>query len=415
MKNRIIYLLIFIFPSLLFCQKSSLFDSYKIPTYTYHSLNIYGQDFFSFLKTNHLDNGYSEEHINMTLGSNEYYLSQSLMATHYAQGVALLNYSKDKSGTGYYGNNTESSVLSIILQSFNDWYLTHSKGLFIHFDPALKSVYKFSDNLKSNLVDLPFGLGFGRIVNVKSIVQSYIISDELKAQLSNEDLLKLAEIIEKYDNGFYTAKYRDDSEIIFYQDIATITNKPESAKKIEQILDSPIYKTSQRQMGYEVKLGINLTLASAEQLLSNGNGYQSAVYDNGTDLVISGRYALPIDFDKQLIASASYSKNPDDGAGRMPKLSLTTTFAFDHNYHWASRIWANYKNASPEYGDKLTNFSLGLRSEYAFINTCSVYGSFSYEYRQFTEIASLQWSPVTQRESKTESLEFHLGFNYYIE
>ena len=236
------------------------------------------------------------------------------------------------------------------------------------------------------------------------MVQSYVISKELGAHLTDELLLKLAELIEKHDNGFYQAEFRDDSEIQFYKEIAEITRKPEQALKIQQIIDSPIYKTSERFVGWQVKLGINNIYAVGEVF----GVFRADEYT--ADLFTSFEYALPLAFDKQIVASLNYTKNLQDGLSRNPVLGISARFSFDHNYTWASSLAASYTRAMPDEGDNLSNWQVSLKTDYLLLNSFSVFGLLSYENREFDHVDNFLSTPMAKR----NITEFHLGFNYYL-
>jgi len=421
-----LFLLFFVLtPLCLFGQSDSLLYSYGIPTYSYHVMRLYGQDFLNYFKANFLEQHSKMENINVDLGLEEGYLYQTPTVTRRSYGYFQYDYSSTNNITSVLDNQgnfkdqnhyTIASVARLYVISANSFYINNYKGFSFYVDPGFDYTYDFKAKLNTHTISLPFGLGYGRVIGVRNVVQSYIIAKEIGADLSNETLLKIAEIIEKYDNDYYYATYKDDAEIEFYKDIANLTNKPEQALKIDQIINSPVYKTSERFVGWQIQLGVNLTYVDLESWQTH---YSRINYTTATDLLVSATYALPIGFDKQLIASLAYSKNLNDEIYRTPKLKASARFAIDHNYHWATTLYANYdiaylnEKTDPKKENK-TNLTMGVKTDYTLLNSFSVYASLEYLNQEFQEYTLLQLSPTTVPISKWERIMFHLGFNWYI-
>ena len=431
MKSRITILCIIFISFISFGQSVSLLNSYKIPTYSYHNLRLYGQDFFNYLKTNYLEAGNKSEMINVKTGLEEGLFSQSPNVTRKMYGLMTFDFNQLNNINNQGLNSiTDSSIVQFLLATSNSWYfLNNNRGLFFFIDPAFYYTYNFKQKVNTHTIDIPFGVGYGRIIGVKNVVQAYIIAREIGADLSDEVLLKIATLIEKYNNGYYYAKFRDDAKIEFYKDIAALTDKPDKAFKIDQILSSSLYKTSQRFVGWQVKAGVNFTYLDVQTLQSQ---FQSITYSTAEDLIASVEYALPVDFDKQFLASLTYSSNLNDEIFRMPIFNASAQFSIDHTYNWATTLFANYSVAFindktwelihgfplPNTGNtekmNLGNVSLGARTDFVLLNSFSLYASLEYLNQEFRQIPSIVWSPLTQPVSKTETIMFHLGFSIYI-
>ena len=427
MKQTLKILFFLLFSITLFGQNNTLFDSYKIPTYSYHSLNVYGQDFFSYLRNNYLEKRQQVEEFEVGAGLIERYVIQSPMRTRRVLGIFEYNYNshnnryKEWNGSErVYEDHIEESSIGILgVMANNSWYYNNERGISINVDPGLIYEYDLRNSTKTQIIDIPLSAGYGRVIGVKSMVQARIISDEIDAGLSEESIVKLTEIIDQYNGGYYDAIYRDNAEIEYYKAIAELTNKPEQTKKIEQILSSPVYKTSERFIGWQVKGGFNFTYLDEQSWKKENPGIK---YSTATDLFASFEYARPFDFDKQLLASLTYSTSLNDEDFRLPKLKFRAQFSIDHNYFWSTNAYTNYsiaitdKDRLPFVADdkNLTNFDFGIKSEMIIINSYSVYASLEYSKYEFMEAGFLQLSPLTKKRSTKESIEFHLGFNYYI-
>lgn len=418
MKLTILFLLICLLPAFLFAQDNSLLYSYKIPTYSYHSMKLYGQDFFSYLKTNFLEERRKTENIDVSLGLNETYIIQSPMVTRKIYGLMSYKYSSRNNITsqwtpsGYQDkdNIVKSSDAVLAVMGFNSWYLNNEKGFSFFGDPGILYEYDLENKLSTHTVDLPIGVGYGRIIGVKSLVQAYVIADEIGITKDEDTLLKIADLIDKYNDGLFHAKYRDNAEIEYHKELAALTNKPSETAKIEQITKSQIFKLSERFTGWQIKLGFNLTYLDVQ----TWEKYNVKTYTTAYDLFASAEYALPIEFNKQVLASISYSKNLKEEISRLPKLKAEAQFIIDHNYHWSSVFSLGYYKAFPKEGDSWTNLYCNLKTDYLLLNSFSIYASLNYWNNEFRETYFLKWAPLTSKMHRTESIEFHLGFNYYI-
>ncbi len=408
MNKKLIYLLFIIIPVLSYAQSTSLFDTYGIRTYSTYDLYATGQDLFSFNKSNNLDEGSSSTTIHSFFSLSGRYFSQSKQSTHQlsVMGLVLYNYNKNQYPNGFGTSETinEQTMGGFSIVSKNNYYLTDEKGFFAFVDPMFELLYYFRDDRNNNFESIPLGIGYGRIINVKSVVQATIINDELDANLTDEDLMQLAEIIEKYDNSYYDMKFKDNAEIEFFKDIASITKKPDQTSKIDQIINSSVYKTSQRQTGYEFKCGASFSFFDKNRI---------ADYNNATDVFASINYALPIDFNKQFLASVLYVKNMKDQYFRAPKFTARLQFLVDHTYLWSSSLSAEYSSISPKDEIPMENYTFEARTSYSILNSLNVYLSFAYNKTQFDDNFT-EYDSFVYPAQKIEEFSTHLGFNYYI-
>ena len=210
-------------------------------TYSYHSILLNSQDFLSYLTIKHHGLDSKNQYFRFNLGLEDYYIKQSPKRTTTTSGTVSLRYfSKEiviSSGHEY----TNSEFIGILSTKSNtNRYFEDKKGIFLNFGFSLFHLYHSTDKSKNNAYIIPVGLGYGRIVGVRNVVQAYVISKETGAELSTEKLLELAVLIEKHNNGFYRAEFRDDSDIHLYKDILELIGSPEIALKIKQIIASPI-------------------------------------------------------------------------------------------------------------------------------------------------------------------------------
>ena len=86
MKIKLFLLFFVLTPLCLFGQSDSLLYSYGIPTYSYHVMRLYGQDFLNYIKANYLEQHSKMENINVDLGLEEGYLYQTPTVTRRSYG-----------------------------------------------------------------------------------------------------------------------------------------------------------------------------------------------------------------------------------------------------------------------------------------------------------------------------------------
>jgi hypothetical protein len=406
--------LIFLFVTInLSAQSASLFDAYEIPTYSFYNMRISGQDFLSYIKNNYLDKGTSDESTVMQFNMSGNYYKQSPMTSSKISFSSYFDYSNNYSenvfGGQKYNSRTEYSFLNFNIGAANNFYLQNEKGFFVFIDPSYSLDYDFRAKNNRGSLNLPFGVGYGRIVGVKSMAQAYIIADELGVSLNNEQLNKIAHIIDKDNDGFYFASYRDSSGIQFYKDVTEITGTPGEMIKLAQILGSGLYKVTERFKGWECKLG------SSIYYLHNNYWDNSAA----VDLIASAGYALPIDFKTQFTTSLNYSYNLDNRPMRMPVISASAELSFMHNYNWRTILSADFIQVYPDDDawqgndkkDHRNKIDLEAKTEFALINSFLVYGSLEYKNVNYSaNFGNTIVAPLL----RSESIMFHLGFSYYL-
>ncbi|KAA3655993.1 MAG: hypothetical protein DWQ10_16365 [Calditrichaeota bacterium] len=451
MKKLIgIFVSMLLIPVAGFSQNVSLLNSYKIPTYSFHSIKLGSQDFLDYSRTNLLGRRQIEKEFNLNLNIDEFSMKQSPKKTSISVGTMSLNYgSTSFRYIGYDYNavtgrveekeisNTDDYFTGVLVAiNSTDKYFSNERGFFIHGGLGAIDIFNnriidpFSGRSVNNKVlttlnNFPLGVGFGRVIGVKNVVQAYIISDELNISMSDEKLLELAEIIEKHSNGFYEAEYRDDSEIKFHNDIAEIAGQHCESTKIDQIMNSSIYKTSSRYVGWDVRFGIN-------NIYGNVINFTAETTDEDyiSDLYLQFKYTRPLDFNKQFIGSVLYSKNLQDDDGRTPRLGITSSFTIDHNYKWSSSISANYTKVyfEEKFLGNPSNTAITLKTDYLILNKFSVYAMFAYNKNNYESLSSLvetidpnlsnaaSWFPYAYPllNDKTEYFNFHVGINFFL-
>lgn len=420
MKIKNTFFFVLLFTCCYYAQSPSLFDSYKIPHISFHRLDLSGDNLLNMNNSSYGDDGSEYNSLSAYLDLSHIYFFQSPLSKNKISTYLNFGYSKTKTITSPNPAKINENIRSAItIIASNSCYISGEKRMFLFLDPQVyicndRNTITKNDN-KYRGVSAELGAGYGRIVNVKNVVQARIIDDELKCNLSDEALLKLAEIIERRENEEYYAKYKDDYETYFYKDIASITGHPEFESKIRQILYSCIYKTSMRETGWEAKFGMRYTYYESNYFHSDSIwSYTNHNLTKGTDLFTSFSYALPVDYNKQLSASAEYSINLNDEWMRMPQLLLSTFFSIDHSYLWSSQLSAFYNIGFAKGRDNLGHYGMVIKSSYTLFNRLAATAQMQYSFLEFHNYMLPVWNPVLLEIPKTKELDFSIGFTYHI-
>lgn len=409
----LLVLLALALPNLAIGQDVSLLKDYEIPTYKYHSMVINSPNLFDY-RTEKTDYSKRTE-ISSALQFDEYFVVQKPKDTRKLGGFIRFDYkgSKTDFDNNRFVDDKEEwlAILTLFLGGYRDIYLTHERGLYFHLAMQTMHQYYFNDSTSAHwgIYQVPVGLGYGRVVGVRNVVQAYMIADELGLDLSKEDVHALAEVIEKRENRYFEAKYRDDAEIEFYNRIAAITGQPARAMKVKQIISSPVYKAAQRFTGWQARLVVNNVYAALEDY---GRGAYGDDYQAALQALVE--YGLPVEFDKQFSVYATYSTPLTDLGD--PTLGLGAEFSIDHNYHWSSTIAFTYRQLMPETGDDLASTVFRLETDYAVLNRLSILATLSRKTEEFTDTqdVGVEFPLIETLSYKRTTTKFHLGFKWYL-
>jgi hypothetical protein len=356
MKRIAILLMVVGFIANGFAQDASVFQQYKMPTFEYKYLDVYGTDFLHYISKD----AAGDSRMYMNFGGNFLYRNQSPMMTYYLNDN--LNYKSDSKGSST--GDATSTMKNTLGFGAKKWIMDDKpKGLYGFADGSL-TYSKTTDIDATKMLPLNIGAGYGRVTEERTVAQAIVILNELGADASNENILKLADIIAKNAGGYYERMYKDDAAIMFYKDVAGVTGKAEDALKVQRIISGGIYlKNTTRANGWLAEAGY-----SHPDLLADSS--------NSGGIKIGGEYAKPMDLDKQFRAWAWYSK--DLNTAPTNKFTLGASFSIDHNYLWTSNAKLDFTNFMPDVGDGWSDWSLKCRSDYFILNQMSAYGELSF-------------------------------------
>ena len=365
--------------SKLVAQDASVFTQFKIPTFEYKQLYVEGQDFLNYMSQGDVSD------FNMNLDGYFNYRNQSPMMTYWVgDNLSYVSNSHD--------NGTVKTDVSVMENYLNfgarKWLMDDAKGVFA-FGNGTLNYSKTTDVDAVKSLPLTLGAGYGRVTEEYAVAQAIVVLKELGADVSNENILKLADIIAKSNSGYYSVQFKDDANIEYYKDIASVTGKADDAIKVQRILGGGIYQTTNRANGWWGMVSFSNTFMTDLDPAPKGS------------VILGGEYAMPMDLDKQFRAWAWYNNSLED-APKVNTFTLCALFSIDHNYLWASKAEFNYTQYMPDPGDGKSDWTLGVESNYYVLNQMSAYGRLAF--------SNLEGS-TGNKDMKTE---FKVGARYYI-
>ena len=408
----VLWICLIVLSSNTFSQSTSIFEQYRIPTFSFKTLSVSGQDFLNYQST-----GSENNHFQMSLGAWFLWEKQDPMLTINVFDAPSFDYHKAK--VNGVDRDAVTHFDNLLGLNYQNYFTDDYKGLFGYTD-ALFIFQSRSDSLQRNNgewattntgLPLEVGLGYGRVVGVRNVAQALAISSELNLDLSDAQTLQLAQVIEKNDNGFYYFEYKDDADIEFYKDINRVIGKEANPFKIQQILFSSVYRISEKYVGWEARVGYSNVFLDEGTFMIAGEDYSSK-----GSVAASFRYAKPIDFNQQFYGSLEYLMSLEDKDKMNPAntIALNLSYSYDHSYKWASSVNLMYEMYSfdqPVAGeDSYTSYGINARTDYYILNKLGVYGSLSYELMEADRFGNV----VIPTGIEDATIRFTVGFRYWV-
>lgn len=421
MKKMLLFCLLFTL--LVTAQDVNLFYNHKIPTFDYHVMNLAANDLLGYMSSQYTGQGKYETY-NSRLSLNHGYHIQNPRITGSLSSSLSYNYSKQKSPdwrTDDY-KTIESAETDFQVYGNFSRYFDNEKGVFLFGDGSAVCFngnytstpgYSYQPDLTHLNVNFLLGGGYGRVIEVRSVAKAAIIADEMDVRLSADQLEQLADVIEKRENGYYSMTFKDDAEIKFIEELTALIDKPEQTAKIQQILNSSLYKTINRYYGWMVKAGLGMSMHQSNSMyIYYMDKDKELQFDS--DFYTSFRYTLPISFNKQFETGISITKNLQDRLTRTASVGLNAAFSVEHNYHWSTNVNCNISRVFAFDSGNYSNFSAGVSTQYVFLNRAAVYANAAYEKREFSNYMSYEAPKYISSSMEYEGTNFNLGFKYFI-
>lgn len=426
MKKQFFACLFLGLTAVLFPQNISLFQSYEIPSFSFYSLQFSAQDLFSFTKSIDLESPTGRRSDYTRTGGRliaDYY-KQSPEFTSKLTGMFEYGYAFERSSITdilpsgekiRVPHSARASAGTLSVKSENKWYPEGRREWFCFADPAIYLNEDLVNDTKFRVGQISLGGGYGRMVGVRYAAQAKMLCDELHVPLSEADILKLAEMIERYSKGYYLTNYRDDEKIAFYKDVIAFIAKPDAAFKIDQIFSSGLYKYIQRHYGWESSIGI--TYATSNRDKYSGTFYSMDYHGiDETDFTARFAWGIPFEINQQFQLTAQYSKNlsGSDREGRFERASLEVSYAFQHTFNWVSSVYGNLFAVFPKNSGMRHIAGLKIQTDLILLNWMSLYGAISYAKKEIAGGHVLIWTPVFYNNSAEETYSAYVGLRIFI-
>jgi hypothetical protein len=298
-------------------------------------------------------------------GISDYYNNSN---NYWSVYVPEVNSMTENTATAYYDN-------SVYFSPENNLY--HGISCQYSFMTDYESDYS---NSSRSTTDLSYNVGVGHVINITPLAEAGVMEDRLmeanalKARLAKEDMLKLAEIINRYRMGQYGYENFDTGKGHFLEDITKVLR--DSGQLNGDLNGFGFWRISDyRQVNYSRykgwKLQAGLKFEGTQSVLDMdvpASDYNIYAKNGFLEVRFTGYH--PIDWQSQLYVDAYYDSaiNPD-WQTLNGKTHLYVQYSYDltNNLWWqvsASGNWYSYYSQFPwdvsGYLTSNTVFSAGL-------------------------------------------------------
>ena len=337
----------------------SLYTKFRVPEFSSKKLRIGSDEILHFNKTG----GQSSFGINID-GDYEYFKQSTYTTLSYS--IKPTFHSED---------STDQIQLTIPLD-YSKYFFKDYSGLHGFGSTDMDILGDF---------ELLGGVGYGRVTSVRPIARAVALASKVGNEMTNDDIIAIANIITKQNDGYYENKYKSDAKIIYYNELSTALNAPTETMFIQQIMEDPAFSNiSDRKTGWQARVGYSFSEYEGETVTecnpnSPSNCWETTPYDRTSDVVLSADYAKPIGFDRQLLLGLE-----TDGED----ISLTGSYTIDHSVTWVSGCYLKLDETISE---------IEIKSTKNLIN--KIYTT-----------ASLK---LSEPEGGDTSINFYITFNYF--
>lgn len=312
-------------------------QSFQVPTYSSKQLALVGEDLLSMVGT--------QEGLETFEGqlSLVYNLSEQTPQRTRSVGNAL---------TLYYSNEGNYALSAAAEESFaitNFRYFDDPTGLYQSSRGAFGIGRAAEFPLVSDAVG-GVGVGYGRILDVRTLVQAQEMFNILEREASAEDLQRVAELIGRRNEYFQNYQY--DADIHFYEDIAEALGGTTTSEtyQIQQVLDSPLYNIGSRYVGWQAGADLDIAvgdLAGSEDP-EEQDGVTARIGFGGAKAFTVGDSSILIPLSVSCLIVDNAVQNLTDplpGAlcfdpGLSITLDLSSALSIDHSSSWNSSFSA---------------------------------------------------------------------------
>ena len=329
---------------------------FEVPTVTTVNLDVSGRDLLRYG---------DDENLQINLGSSLFYLDQTPMHTLLITNDLNLDY----------GGVTDdrSHTLGENLQVQYRRYFGNSRGVYLEALGGIDADNSDGDNQDSATtlgVNFGVGAGYGRVLDMRTLAQAAAMCEVAGKTCSADALVKIADIINKNNQGYYFAQFKLDGVRVFYDELSKAIGTSD-AFSLNQVLASPLYNITPKRVGYEVGvrvLGVHGDLvkeddaepdADSDMMLQQYAGY-AKMLNAKTNLFIDETYTMGMAQNTTLPNGLAGHPGEDNAV-----LNITAGVNYDHSYTWASQASIEYNMAMPNEGDSTSNYALRAQTNVA--------------------------------------------------
>lgn len=296
----------------------SLYSSFRVPEFGYKEFRIGSDKLFNFTSVG------KQSTLAANFEGDYKVFNQTLYSTVDYSIKPFYDFIKEKDSDVF--TAVQLQVPFDISKFFNNDYT----GVQAFSDGAF-SVSKLGEADLLNPLDLTVGVGYGRVTSVRPIARAVALATEIGGDVTNEDIINIANIITRNNDGFYTKKYKSEAKIYYYTELADALNAPNKTMKIQQVMEDPAFSNiSDRKSGWQLRLGLKNTYLLKETSDAN--------------LVASADYAKPLGLDKQFIVGLDLVKQGESDLETEVKAALSV----DHAITWVSNAKLTYNSMSTD-------------------------------------------------------------------
>tara|TARA_B100000530_G_scaffold329363_1_gene271264 strand:- start:141 stop:1346 length:1206 start_codon:yes stop_codon:yes gene_type:complete len=332
--------------------------NYEVPTYDSMQLDVHGQDLFSYD-----DSGALKIHV----GSDFVMDNQSPMMNFGITNKLKIDAGMANADADFSFNLMETAKVSY-QQFFGD-----SRGLSVRGDVALG--LGVGDATQFAAV-VHAGAAYGRMVNAKTVAQAAAIFELLEREATDEDLLKVAEIIGQRDS--YNTNYRENGPVEFFKALGEALGTTDTFT-LKNVLDSPIYRIGNRNAGWDV--GVDVEFATGDHGGAGGEAL-SLHQSFNLGILLSDTMGLWVKETFAMGLMGGYTGGAVVDASTIGEMSMAVGaevgFSLDHTIQWHSEAVANIGMDIPDGGDLSLNYQLMLTSDYAVGTDMMIGGYFDF-------------------------------------
>ena len=337
----------------------SLYSKFQVPEFTYKQLQLGSDELLNFSKTG------DDSNIGINFDGDYKYFEQSLYSTIQYSVQPAFDFVQA-------GDEDPFSALQLGIPFDISKYFNQQYSGMQGFTDGTFTISKVGEADLTNPLDLTIGAGYGRITSVRPIARAVALANRVGNYITEDDIIELANIITRQNDGYYVKKYKSDANIMYYNELSAALKAPDDVMRIQQVMEDPAFSyISDRKIGWQARAGYATTLLTDEE--TSGS------------LVVSADYAKPMGLDTQLIFGVELSQ-PEEGDA---ETSINGSYTKDHTVTWVSGATLAYNSSSTD---------IELSTTKILIN-------------KITGRAALT---LSQPETGDMSINFVITFNYFV-